>query len=360
MRQIDGYKKIEIELTSHCNLACPGCARTLNGSTNPKLELASIPYDTFIERFSPDILKDKFISFCGVYGDPLMHKHFFEIAKYCVESKAKISVDTNASLQSKEWWNKLGELSNSYSNKQDHVFVRFSVDGHNETNHLYRVRSNFEKILTNMNAYINAGGKGEWKYIVFPHNQHEVDKATHEAKKIGIHIEFENNTREPDESWPTFNMIEKETKIVSKIKKIEELDVDQKHEVKFTLKDITDTLAPKNIKTRKYYENRKAINSIKCEWLADSSLFVGYDGRVWPCCYFQNEYHQYYLWPNRSKKWRQTGEYLHTLDHHYGKNWNNINHNSIEKIVSNDWFKYDLKESLSTKPHFACTFNCKK
>ena len=44
-----------------------------------------------------------------------------------------------------------------------------------------------------MNAYSNAGGKGEWKYI----KTHEVDKATHEAKKIGIHIEFENNTREP-------------------------------------------------------------------------------------------------------------------------------------------------------------------
>ena len=358
MREIDKYHKIEFELTSHCNLACPGCARTLNGDTNPKLELASIPYDTFIERFTPDILKNKFISFCGVYGDPLMHKHFFEIAKYCVESEARISVDTNASLRSEEWWKKLGELSNSHRHKKYAMFVRFSVDGYNETNHLYRVKSNFDKILTNMKAYINAGGKGEWKYIVFPHNQHEVDKAIHEAKKIGIPIEFENNNRTPDESWQTFDMIEKETKVISKLRELETVNDD--HDVKFTSKDITNALAPKNIKTRKYDENRKTLNSIKCEWLSESSLFVGYDGRVWPCCYFQNEYHQLYLKSGLQKKWKQTGEYLHKLDEHYGKNWNNVNYKNIEKIISHKWFKLYLKESLSTNPHFACTFNCKK
>ena len=65
--------------------------------------------------------------------------------------------------------------------------------------------------------------------------------------------------------------------------------------------------------------------------MVSRTLFVGYDGRVWSC-WIQNEYLQYYLWPNPSKKWRQTGEYLHTLDHHYGKNWNNIGPTVLKKL----------------------------
>ena len=350
MQQLDRYKKIEIELTSHCNLACPGCTRTWRGDTNPRLPLSSIPYEVFIDRLQPDDLKNKEISFCGVYGDPLMHKDFFEITKYCLESKANVIVDTNASLRSTKWWQQLGELGKQYGSA---LLMRFSVDGHKQTNHLYRVKSDFDKILANMKAYTTAGGYGQWKYIVFPHNEDEIDLARQEAKKLGINIRFEKNNREPDKNWPTYEMIENKTNVNEVFGK---LNQQNKTSINYTKNDVTKKL---NI-TETIHDTEKSTKKIKCEWLDEDTLFIGYDGKVWPCCYFAHDYHQYYLLPHRAEKWRKTGEYLHKLDHYYGKDWNNINSYSLEKILNSSWYTVNLKESLTTNPQSACVFNCEK
>lgn len=352
MRQIDRYKKIEIELTSHCNLVCPGCTRTWQGATNPRLTLSSIPYEIFVNQFTPDVIKNKVISFCGVYGDPLMHKDFFEIVEHCLKSKSKrVIVDTNASLRSVEWWQQFGELS---ENSNYRLKVNFSVDGHKETNHLYRVNSNFEKIRENIKAYTDAGGWGIWKYIVFPHNQNEIDLARQEAKKLKVDIKFDKNTRAPDSFWPTYEKIKEQTNNADKL--FEELDAQDKNSINYTKKHVIEKFNT----TAKVHSKKEFTKKITCEWLEESALFVGYDGKVWPCCYFHHDYHQYYLRPDRNKKWMKTGKYLHKLDNDYGKDWNDINNHDLEKILSNKWYTNDLKKSLSTNPTSCCTFNCEK
>ena len=54
--------------------------------------------------------------------------------------------------------------------------VDFNIDGLQDTNHVYRKNTNFEKIIDNASAYIRMGGIAEWNYIVFKHNQHQIDK----------------------------------------------------------------------------------------------------------------------------------------------------------------------------------------
>ena len=131
MSSINDYQTIEIELTSQCNIRCPGCARNVHGDTNPNLKLETISYETFIKRIPQHVLKGKSISFCGAFGEPLMHKDFIKILEYIVDCGAKnIGIDTNGSLRTKEWWERLGKIQKTH--------VTFSVDGHKETNHLYR------------------------------------------------------------------------------------------------------------------------------------------------------------------------------------------------------------------------------
>lgn len=341
------YSKIEIELTSHCNLACPGCSRTHNGEVVSGLELASIPHNVFVETFTPTVLKNKIIAFCGVYGDPLMHKDFFEITKYCLESKTNVVVDTNASLRSTNWWQQFGELGKKYGGN---LFVRFSVDGHKKTNHLYRVKSNFDKILTNMKSYTSSGGKGQWKYIVFPHNKHEIDTARQQAKSMGLDFILKPNTRIPDQSWPTKEIIENKTNVTKKVHEITNKNNDQQTPV--VRQQVHAILNQKKLKTRQKQK------SIDCEWLTKPSLFVGFDGRVWPCCYFQNSYHDFYLRPNQSELSSSTGRYLHSLDKQYGPNWNNINYKSLNDVLKYPLFVSELKQSIKKNPHHTCEFNC--
>ena len=349
---IKSYNAFEIELTSHCNLLCPGCTRTHGGKVASGLELTSMPYELFVKTFTPTIIKNKKISFCGVVGDPLMHKDFFEIAKYCVEAGAMMIIDTNGSLRSTAWWKKFGKLSKKYfTTGRNGIKVKFSVDGHRETNHLYRVNSNFDKILENMKAYTTAGGRGEWKYIIFPHNEHELEKAKQEATNLNLKFVTKQNNRTPDESWPTQKIIEQKTQVH---KKVEEIKDYNSKDAPILRQQIVQLLNNEKV------TDTKKEKVIDCWWLKEQSLFIGFDGRVWPCCYFQDHYHDYYLRPNRSKLYRSTGKYLHHLDQYYGPKWNSIYHKSLEDILKNPFFKSNLKESIDTNPHYSCAFNCAK
>ena len=139
MTVYDTYDTIEIEITSNCNARCPGCSRTLNGETNPQLTVADLTAEDFIKSIPQEALYNKRLEFCGVFGDAAMHKNLIPILEYCNQAKSKrITIDTNGGVQKPEFWKKLAELG---------VYVNFSVDGHKETNHIYRVNTNFNVIF---------------------------------------------------------------------------------------------------------------------------------------------------------------------------------------------------------------------
>ena len=344
MSSINDYQAIEIELTSQCNIRCPGCARNVHGDTNPNLKLETISYETFIKRIPQHVLKGKSISFCGAFGEPLMHKDFIKILEYIVDCGAKnIGIDTNGSLRTKEWWERLGKIQKTH--------VTFSVDGHKETNHLYRVRAKFDKIIENMKAFKKAGGNGTWKYIVFQHNQHEIDIAREEAKKLGLNFQTMINTRIPDKSWPTYKEIESKTKVNHIANKFIE---NKKNFVNSDLIEVMQHKAPTPIKEKK----------ISCWMLNEFGLFLGFDGKVWPCCYFNSVYHEYtFLSADEQDSYtleKNTGKYLHHLDNYYGKNWNSIYHKTWEQILEHDFYKNHLSETLKTNPLTTCIQSCTK
>ena len=49
-------------------------------------------------------------------------------------------------------------------------YARFAIDGLEDTNHIYRRNTDWVKIVQNATAYIAAGGRAEWDFIVFAHN----------------------------------------------------------------------------------------------------------------------------------------------------------------------------------------------
>ena len=65
---MDKIKKIELEITSDCNAACPGCARTLNKDI---LQVTSFTLED-LKRIFPTTnhIADKEFKFCGVFSDP--------------------------------------------------------------------------------------------------------------------------------------------------------------------------------------------------------------------------------------------------------------------------------------------------
>ena len=89
-------------------------------------------------------------------------------------------MNTNGGAQNTQWWIKLAQIYG----KNGHV--TFSFDGLEDTNHLYRQNVNWQKCMENSYAFISAGGRARWEYIIFEHNQHQIEQARLLAKKMGF------------------------------------------------------------------------------------------------------------------------------------------------------------------------------
>ena len=199
---MDKIKRVELEISSDCNAACPGCARTQN------LDILQ-PRNLTIEQIQtwfPDRrhIEDKTFKLCGVLGDPIVNPDCMAITKWLLEHGGRVHYSTNGGRNSADWWRELGRLSGEYG--RDILKVHFCVDGV-DTNHIYRVNTNYKIIDRNMQAYSDGGhstgGRAEasWIYIVFDHNEHELETARARAAELDFRFATRTGMRNTFHDW---------------------------------------------------------------------------------------------------------------------------------------------------------------
>jgi MoaA/NifB/PqqE/SkfB family radical SAM enzyme len=84
---------------------------------------------------------------CGNYGDPCACKEFVAIYEYVREINPYIGLacNTNGSLRNPAWWARLGAVMKEEQCPGN--YCTFSLDGLEDTNHLYRINTNWKKIM---------------------------------------------------------------------------------------------------------------------------------------------------------------------------------------------------------------------
>jgi MoaA/NifB/PqqE/SkfB family radical SAM enzyme len=184
-------RQLHIELTNACNAACPMCARHHHNSplVRPDLVIEQITIDKFEKYFPPEIIKKmEIVLFCGVHGDPGMARDLYEICEYISQTNPETAVrlNTNGGMRNPEFWSKMGKLFSAQ--RQDHWRweVTWSIDGLEDTNHIYRRNVIWKKVIENAQAFIDAGGYANWDYLIFKHNEHQIDEAKELSKKMGF------------------------------------------------------------------------------------------------------------------------------------------------------------------------------
>lgn len=308
--------QMHIELTNSCNAACPMCVRFHNNSplTRPDLKIEQITYDLFVDWFPPEVInKCQLILFCGVHGDPVMAKDMYEICEYISDvSNTTIFVNTNGGARPEEWWEKLGILfsKNAYRNWQ----LTFSIDGLEDTNHIYRRNVKWDRLEKNVKAFTKNGAQSDWDFLMFAHNEHQIAEARQVSKDWGVTnfvpkkaLGVDNGTtltamsaldREGNlEYWisaptnPTLRNLEEPVGI--EVKDYHSFNIEEYKEKK--LKD--DSSDYQSLVSRAYekleYEDDPAWSSsnstISCKssiWDSHKrEIFVDNHGRVLPCCY---------------------------------------------------------------------------
>ena len=280
MYNIQDIKTVHLEVTQRCNASCPMCDRNENGGAvnmHIRNNLQELSLEDCIEMFPADFISQLDTMYmCGNLGDPIVAKDTLEIFRWfrdCNEDMW-LSMNTNAGAQSIEWWQELADI---FGRKGA---VIFSVDGLEETNHLYRQGVVWEHVERNMKAFINAGGRARWDYLIFEHSEKDVERAEQLAKE-----------------WGCEKFIKKKTGRFIKANKNKLKDSHQAKDRKGNNKQ--NLLEPKklehkNLEMMKVKELEKTYGSmetyydkarIDCKILKDMSIFVTAEGLVLPCCW---------------------------------------------------------------------------
>lgn len=190
MIDLKKIKWLLIEPTSFCNLHCPQCNRfNVDGYLNSNFSPAHLDLDLLEKNLDLNLLPSlTHIRFEGEHGDVMLHPTPTKILD--IFSQHQIHLVTNGSMRAPKFWKELAKYQN--------LTVTFSIDGLQDTNHIYRINSNWEVIMANATAFIQAGGKAIWKFIAFEHNQHQIEQARELSTQLGF-IEFVE--QHSDRSW---------------------------------------------------------------------------------------------------------------------------------------------------------------
>jgi len=280
--------KFEMELTSLCSLHCFACAHKDNLKVN-------LSYEQIVSSFHPEFMKKmNFFSFCGARGDCSYHPRFLDIVKYFKTANPKITlqIQTNGSIHPPSWWEELASL---LSGKD---CVIFALDGLEDTHAIHRRGSDFNKVISNAEAFNKAGGTSYWQFIVFRHNQHQLE----EAEKVSI-----------EKGFADFDPIysRKYTPLY------------QHPTIEFKDKDKTGLFYCKT-------KENQAIHKPFCRMVRCQTLHLDCYGMVSPCDYLA-VLDKRIIHPVSGK---------HNIMFYKNFKKLNIHHNSLEDIINSEYFKW--------------------
>lgn len=342
---------VHLEVTERCNASCPQCARNINGGeVNPHLKNAELSLDDVKIILKPEFVKQlKRLYMCGNYGDPISANDTLEIFEYLRShnDKMQLSFHTNASAKTPEWWSRLpAAMGKSH-------YVVFSLDGLEDTNHLYRQGTVWKNIMRNAEAFIKAGGRARWDFIVFGHNEHQVELARALAESMGFEKfnvkksnRFFSNTRGAVKAeHQAGNRKGNETTLLSMpknpeyqnaaLKQLESLSKD-KGEIKIdfmtTVAELEGRIGSQkfNLDPAKKKDMEKYWDTvpIKCKVAEEKSIYITAEGYLQPCCWTAG---QMYVW-----YWKERG----------GQIWDAIDTAGIDSL---DLRKHDLNDVINGK-----------
>jgi MoaA/NifB/PqqE/SkfB family radical SAM enzyme len=306
-----------------CNALCLGCVRTdPNTFSNKKFLIPDkqyISFDVFKKILTaPEFASVEELEFCGTIDDPLMHPEFLEFLDFAsTVSDYNVIIHTNASLRNIEYWKKLAQILKKH---KKHT-VKFSLDGLEDTNHLYRQKTTWSKIMENAKSFIAEGGKASWQYLIFPWNEHQMMEAKALSVEMGFYEFMSRHDRSPVSSLG-----------LESIQKVKVTNIQRKSNYKITVDDINKRL------------EKSLHDEIQCNNKTKKMYFISFDSKLWPCCFLSNGFFQ-----TENGKAEILEQRL--FDAYGDPTWNDISTHSIGEILNHDFYKSDLLESWDSNSH---------
>jgi MoaA/NifB/PqqE/SkfB family radical SAM enzyme len=315
MYSLENIRDIHIELTSKCQARCPMCPRRINGGVlNPLMSLDEITLTQFKKWFPINFIQQLDSLFiCGNLGDPIIAEDCLEIFQYLRETNSTInlSMHTNGSARNIYWWKELAKFK---------VRVVFGIDGLADTHEVYRINTDWNKIIKNATAFIEAGGHAEWHMLIFKHNQQQVGACQHQADMMGFKkFQVKHTSRFKDNK---FHVLDETGKTVNVLYPTE-------HSTKLTSNVLLTVPSEIQCKAKKYKQ-----------------IYVSANGGITPCCWLD------FSWqlPNQDNR----VNYMDAVGI-----FPNLNTSTLQDIFTSGYFK-KIEDTWAMNPLIECSKQCGK
>ena len=179
--------QVSIDPGNICNLSCPGC---VTGLKQPdRMQPRTMRLEEF-QRIVDQVEKYVFTVSLYNWGEPFMVRGIFDMIRYARSKGLGVTVHSNMTWFDEE------KARATVASGLTHVYC--SIDGATQPVYsAYRRGGSLDTAVSNLRLLLDARRRAgvshpfvTWKYLVFPHNAHEVDAARGMAEQVGVD-EFE-------------------------------------------------------------------------------------------------------------------------------------------------------------------------
>lgn len=319
MYKLDQIRDVHLEVTSKCQARCPMCPRRINGGMlNPLFDIAEIDLDTFKRWFSDDFIRQLDSLFmCGNLGDPIIAQDTLEILQHlrATNPNIRLSMHTNGSARDISWWEELAKVG---------INVVFGIDGMGDTHHLYRVSTDWTKILINASAFISHGGHAEWHMLAFKHNEHQIDECRALALEMGFkEFNVKHTSRFTEDKWPVLDDEGRTTHVL--------YPTQHSHSMINKVREAMHDTTPK---------------TIQCKAQKYRQIYVAASGTISPCCWLDFSW----ILPKQDSRI----DYMDMVGL-----FPNLHKQSMQEIFDSGYFK-QIEDTWAVKPLMECSRQCGK
>ena len=315
---------INWELNNICNLMCPQCTRNeiVDGELIKKDNLDN--YDnslqTFMRVYENIGHRVSLIRFQGQLSENVASQDFLPICEYIIENKTIVGVSTNGSLRSTNFWYELGKAFSKCRNNKQRSHIIFCIDGVGPELELYRINANYNKIIENAQAFMEGGGEAWWRMIIFKHNQHQVEAAEKEAKRLGFSEFVATHTNRRNALEP-FKYKGKDYQL-----EIQDIDDDYNKKVEINLSNFSQ-------------------EPISCKAVNENQFYVNHKNKVWACYYIPD--------------FKSLADEQDWYQEYYEDDSNNLEEKTLDEILENKFYDaLQMSWDVESKCLSLCKQNC--
>lgn len=345
MYRYQDIKSVHMEITTRCNASCPQCSRNIaGGRVNPALPLVELEIAEIEQILPVSFLRQlDYLQICGNYGDPMVARDTLKAFNYFRRANPaiRLAMHTNGSGRTAGWWQSLAQVID---------VCHFGIDGLEDTNHLYRRGTNWSKVMDSAESFINAGGKAKWTFIVFRHNEHEVEQAAALAEKMG----FSEFTVKRTKRFFQGGRLQEKLQVLDR-------DGHPEYELEPPRNSIWQNTPANDLAERiahgMDYDQWLAETEIDCQAARKKKVYLTAEGLIFPCCYLAGNLYS----PGASRPKQQLWDLLNGLD--AGIQAINAKHQTLQDIVEGPVFQNLIpagwhKSSAGTNRLMVCARVC--